>query len=97
MISEVFPLRTRSAALSLAVTANFAGNLGVTFTLPAIQAAFDGLEPGKGIAWLFACYAAFCVVSLLFVAKLVPETKGKSLEQIEAELSSDGAKGVAMR
>ena len=50
--------------------------------------AFDVLEPGKGIAWLFALYAILCVVSLFFVASSVPETKGKTLEQIEAELKS---------
>ena len=88
MISEVFPLRIRSTALSMAVTANFAGNVLVTFSLPSIQDAFDRLEPGKGIGWLFACYAVFCALSLVFTARYVPETKGKSLEQIEAELKS---------
>lgn len=86
MISEVFPLRSRSTALSIAVAFNFGSNLLVTFTLPAIQTWFDGIAPGKGIAYLFGVYAAFCVLSLVFVAKCVPETKGKSLEQIEREL-----------
>ena len=73
-------------ALSIAVTANFVGNLAVTFTLPAIQTWLDAIAPGKGIAYLFMIYAAFCVLSLAFVAAYVPETKGKSLEQIEREL-----------
>ena len=38
------------------------------------------------MAWLFALYAALCAFSLLFVWRYVPETKGKSLELIEAEL-----------
>ena len=38
LISEVFPLRTRATALSIAVMVNFASNLLVTFTLPSIQA-----------------------------------------------------------
>lgn len=38
------------------------------------------------MAWLFATYAILCIASLFFVFKYVPETKGKSLEQIEAEL-----------
>ena len=86
MISEVFPLRTRGTALSIAVSANFGANLLVTFTLPAIQKWFDHLAPGRGIAFLFATYAANCVLSLAFVASYVPETKGKTLEQIEQEL-----------
>ena len=86
MISEVFPLRTRGTALSIAVTVNFGFNLLVTFTLPSIQEQFDALNPGRGIAYLFTLYAAFCVASLAFTHRFVPETKGKSLEQIEREL-----------
>ena len=86
MISEVFPLRTRGTALSIAVSVNFCGNLLVTFTLPSIQQWFDAIEPGKGISYLFGLYVAFCLLSLGFVAACVPETKGKSLEQIEAEM-----------
>ena len=86
MIAEVFPLRTRAAAISVAVTVNFGCNLLVTFSLPSIQGWFDALSPGRGMAWLFLAYAAFCVASLLFVGACVPETKGKTLEQIEAEL-----------
>ena len=86
MISEVFPLRTRGTALSIAVSVNFCGNLLVTFTLPSIQQWFDAIEPGKGISYLFGLYVVFCLVSLGFTAACVPETKGKSLEQIEAEM-----------
>ena len=64
MISEVFPLRTRGTALSLAVAVNFGCNLLVTFTLPPVQAWFDALDPGRGIAYLFVTYAVLCVVSL---------------------------------
>ena len=86
MISEVFPLRTRGTALSIAVAVNFGCNLLATFTLPSMQDAFDALAPGRGIALLFGLYAALCVCSLAFVAVCVPETKGKSLEEVEAML-----------
>ena len=60
---------------------------------------FDAIEPGKGMAWLFACYGLLCVASLAFVAGWVPETKGKSLEEIERELvarpQASGEKGAA--
>ena len=86
LISEIFPLRTRGTALSIAVTVNFAFNLLVTFTLPSIQDAFDAIEPGRGIAYLFIVYATLCLFSLVFVHAYVPETKGKTLEQIEKDL-----------
>ena len=79
LISEIFPLRLRTTALSLAVVANFGLNLLVAITLEPLQAAV-------GQAYLFLLYAALCVVSLVFIARVVPETKGKSLEEIEGML-----------
>ena len=67
------------ANLSLAVVANFGLNLLVAITLEPLQAAV-------GQAYLFLLYAALCVVSLVFIARVVPETKGKSLEEIEGML-----------
>ena len=87
IISEVFPLRTRSYAISSAVCVNFGANLLMTFSLTYLQGAFDALAPGKGASYLFGLYAALCALSLWFVATCVPETRGKSLEQIEAELT----------
>ena len=83
IISEVFPLRSRSRALSLAVITNFACNLGMTFGLVPMQVALDDLVPGYGQAILFGIYGALCVFSLGFVFCCVPETKGKTLEEIE--------------
>ena len=87
IISEVFPLRTRSYAISAAVSVNFGVNLLMTATLKFLQDAFDHISPGRGASYLFGLYAVLCAVSLGFVALFVPETKGKSLEQIEAELT----------
>ena len=50
------------------------------------RAGFDRLDPGRGASYLFLLYAALCVVSLAFVHRAVPETKGKTLEEIEAML-----------
>jgi len=86
LISEVFPLATRGKAISCAVTLNFGSNLLVTFTLQLLQDAFDALSPGKGQALLFVLYAALCVASIVFTYFCVPETKGKTLEEIEALL-----------
>ena len=83
LISEIFPLKLRTNALALAVVANFALNLLVALTLEPLQDAFDALQEGKGQAYLYCTYAVLCVVSLFFVGLLVPETKGRSLEEIE--------------
>jgi len=66
------------------VIVNFGFNLLVTFLLAPLQNLMDSVSPGKGSSYLFMIYAAFCVLSTVFVNKCVPETKGKTLEEIEA-------------
>lgn len=79
LIGELFPLHSRARAIGFSVFANFSLNLLVTLTnAPLIDAV--------GQAALFGVYAGMCVVSLAFVFVVVPETKGKSLEEIEAML-----------
>jgi sugar porter (SP) family MFS transporter len=75
MVSEVFPLNIRSSALSVAALANFVTNIAMTLTQPALLRSMT--PPG-----LFALYCLMCCVSILFVHQFVPETKGKSLEEI---------------
>eukprot|EP00249_Psilotum_nudum_P017033 c26119_g1_i4 orf=326-1213(-) len=79
MVSEIFPLRTRARALSIAVLVNFASNAIVTFSFAPIQ---DLL----GAASTFSCFLVVGLVSLFFVIYYVPETKGLSLEEIESKL-----------
>ncbi|MCO5611863.1 hypothetical protein L7F22_066122 [Adiantum nelumboides] len=81
MVSEIFPLRTRGRALSIAVLLNFASNAVVTF-------AFSPLKELLGTAGTFLMFGIIGVVALLFVIFKVPETKGLSLEEIEAKLSA---------
>ncbi|GAB2274405.1 hypothetical protein Dimus_009171 [Dionaea muscipula] len=80
MVSEIFPLRTRGRGISLAVLANFGSNAIVTF-------AFSPLKELLGAGNLFLVFGAIALPSLLFVLLLVPETKGLSLEEIEAKIS----------
>ena len=61
--------------------------VAVALSLEPLQALFGALAPGRGPALLFFLYAALCAVSLVFVCTCVPETKGKSLEEIEAKLA----------
>lgn len=79
MISEIFPLRQRGRGLSIAVLVNFAANALVTF-------AFSPLEALVGTWVLFAGFGVIGVLSLVFIFLLVPETKGLTLEEIEAKL-----------
>ncbi|KAL0905084.1 hypothetical protein M5K25_027260 [Dendrobium thyrsiflorum] len=79
MISEIFPLRIRGRGLSLAVLANFATNALVTF-------AFSPLQELVGAGILFAGFGVISLLSLVFILLLVPETKGLTLEEIEAKI-----------
>jgi sugar porter (SP) family MFS transporter len=80
LISEIFPNRVRGRAVSISVSALWIACFLLTFTFPVLNSA---LGPA-GTFWL---YAGICFVGFLFVLLCVPETKGKSLEQIERELA----------
>lgn len=77
MLGEMFPNRIRAVALSLAAAAQWVANFLVSATFPTLQNA------GLGLAYGF--YTAAAVLSLLFTAKYIRETKGKELEQMEHE------------
>ncbi|XP_022744016.1 D-xylose-proton symporter-like 2 isoform X7 [Durio zibethinus] len=78
MISEVFPLRLRGRGLSIAVLVNFGANALVTF-------AFSPLKAWLGAGIVFYVFGVIAVLSLLFIFFVVPETKGLTLEEIEAK------------
>ncbi|XP_065852988.1 D-xylose-proton symporter-like 2 [Euphorbia lathyris] len=78
MISEIFPLRIRGRGLGIAVLVNFGANAIVTF-------AFSPLKALLGAAILFYSFGVIAVLSLAFIFFVVPETKGLSLEEIEAK------------
>ncbi|KAI3471302.1 hypothetical protein Pfo_027965 [Paulownia fortunei] len=79
MISEIFPLRLRGRGLSIAVLINFGANALVTF-------AFSPLKELLGAGILFFIFGGIAVLSLVFIFFIVPETKGLTLEEIEAKL-----------
>ncbi|MCX6865871.1 MAG: sugar porter family MFS transporter [Verrucomicrobia bacterium] len=79
ILSEIFPNRIRGEAMSVANLCLWAANSVLLLTFPIIQAKF-------GLAAPFAVYATICVIIVLFVWKFIPETKGKSLEEIEIQL-----------
>ncbi|PSS04544.1 D-xylose-proton symporter-like [Actinidia chinensis var. chinensis] len=79
MISEIFPLRLRGRGLGIAVLVNFGANALVTF-------AFSPLKALLGAGILFFIFGGIAILSLVFIYFIVPETKGLSLEEIEAKL-----------
>jgi MFS family permease len=79
VISEIFPNRIRGAAMAISVAALWLACFLLTYSFPALKAKF-------GPAGTFALYAAICVVGFIFIAFALPETKNKTLEQIEREL-----------
>ncbi len=83
MLSEMFPNNVRSVAMSIAVAAQWLFNALVANSFPLVnesalnQTDFNGALP-------YFIFASFCVIAMIFVWKLVPETKGKTLEEMEA-------------
>ena len=76
LISEIFPNRVRGVAVSIAVSALWIACFVLTFTFPVLNRALGA----SGTFWL---YAAICFAGFVFVKRCVPETKGRSLEEIE--------------
>lgn len=79
MLGEVFPLRIRGTAMGISSFFNWAANFLVGLTFPILLAA--------GTGTVFFVFAAIGVLASLFAFFLVPETKGRSLEQIESHLA----------
>ena len=79
LISEIFPNRIRGAAVSVSTSALWIACFILTYTFPLLNGA---LGPAKTF-WL---YALICAAGCVFIFRRVPETKGKTLEEIEREL-----------
>ncbi|MFT4088659.1 MAG: sugar porter family MFS transporter [Gordonia sp. (in: high G+C Gram-positive bacteria)] len=81
LLGEMFPNRIRGAALSLAAAGQWAANWTITVTFPVIK--------DFSLVFGYFMYAAFALLSFFFVAKFVPETKGKSLEDMDELLTKN--------
>jgi len=79
IISEIFPTRVRGIAMSIATFALWSACFILTYTFPI-------LNKGFGAAGTFWLYGIICLLGGIFVTLKVPETKGKSLEELEKEL-----------
>jgi SP family sugar porter-like MFS transporter len=79
VLSEIFPTRIRGAAMSIAALAHWVGNFTLTYSFPTIK---------ENLGWAnnFWLYGVICAIGFVVLYLVLPETKGKSLEQIEREL-----------
>ncbi|MDL2255112.1 D-xylose transporter XylE [Parabacteroides sp. OttesenSCG-928-K15] len=75
LIAEIFPNKIRGQAVAIAVAAQWAANYFISSTYPAM------MEFSGGMTYGF--YGLMAVLSALFVWRMIPETKGKTLEEME--------------
>ena len=78
LISEIFPNKIRGKAIAIAVAAQWGANYFISSTYPAM------MEFSSGMTYWF--YGLMSILSFFFVWKMVPETKGKTLEEMETLL-----------
>ena len=79
LLAEIFPNRIRGIAMATCTFALWVGCCTLTFSFPSMNAALGS----SGTFWI---YSAICFCAFVFLFSRCPETKGKSLEQLEREL-----------
>jgi len=82
MISEIFPLQMRGPAMAVCTMFNWGLNFAISYTFLTLT----DVITKQGTFWL---YAFFGICAVVFFATVVPETKDRSLEQIQSDLGSD--------
>lgn len=83
LLSEIFPNKIRSLALAISVFIQWVANFVVTQVFPSLMEN-QWLKDNFNGAFPFYLFSVICLFSLFFVWKKVPETKNKSLEQMDA-------------
>ena len=83
ILSEIFPTKIRGRAMSIATICLWAANTVVTQTFPMMNSN-EYLVSKFHNAFPFWIYGFMCVILIFFLQRFVPETKGKSLEEIES-------------
>ena len=83
LISEIFPNTIRSGAVAIAVAFQWIFNFIVSSTfVPLYNMSMGDMGESFGHFFVYALYGTICVAAAFFVSRMVPETKGKSLEEI---------------
>ena len=82
LLSEIFPNKIRGKALAIAVAAQWVSNYLVSLTFPMMNDnSYLTEQFNHGFAYWI--YGIMCILAIIFVKKYVPETKGKTLEEME--------------
>ena len=79
LLAEIFPNHIRGIAMATCTFALWVGCCTLTFSFPSMNAALGS----SGTFWI---YSAICACAFIFLFRNCPETKGKSLEELEQEL-----------
>lgn len=82
LLAEIFPNRVRGIAMATCTFALWVGCCTLTFSFPSMNAALGS----SGTFWI---YSGICVCAFIYLLRNCPETKGKSLEELERELVKD--------
>lgn len=80
LLPELFPLRVRAGAVAFCVTFNWLFNMTVALLFPSLLEAF-------GAGWNFLFFALTTAAGYVYATRLLPETKGRTLEEIERDLA----------
>lgn len=83
VLSEIFPVAIKGRAIAFTTILNWGTNL-------IVSAFFLDMIESMGVSGTFFFFSSVCVMSVVFIFTMVPETKGKSLEQISEEMSRSG-------
>lgn len=80
VISEIFPTRVRGMAMAVATFSLWTACFVLTYTFPLLNSGLGS----QGTFWL---YGAICLLGFIFIKTMLPETKGRTLEEIENDLT----------
>jgi SP family arabinose:H+ symporter-like MFS transporter len=84
---EVFPTSVRGRAASTGATVDWLANFALIEVFPVWQT-------GIGLGWVLACFAGLCILAIGFVYRFVPETKGRSVEEITQIFDREAERGI---
>jgi SP family sugar porter-like MFS transporter len=82
ILSEIFPNKIRGQAMAIATLSLWTACLVLTYTFPL-------LNKSLGASGTFGLYSLICIFGLIYIFKALPETRGKSLEEIEKEFNTE--------
>ena len=95
LISEIFPNTIRSGAMAIAVAFQWIFNFIVSSSfVPMYNMTLGDMGESFGHFFVYALYGSICILAAWFVSRLVPETKGKSLEQMSQLWASKSKKAA---